>query len=314
MFSCQSILDKNKICYERDTQSLRSELEMVNASFNTILSKYETAQKEIQEHSIAMDELLELCKYNADRFESLTHNNNQCDCEQVPVHCEEVINVPEPISVSGLEQWPSVSVKTDSDCSNRLNIAMYSDETGRSMGLQLGYLLEHRITNNCMPGATYSQILQSILKCKFKSNTVLIILIGRRGTVSKKTIINYFSALNSLPNIKKVMLFAFPFSQSLTENENTIRHNLNLNLHSMTCRHDDKFHFIDTNSILSKYFYLTEENYNLSKYDKRQLAHVLYYYINNIFLGNSLSTLTTAPIEQCYHNLQSLEFVPNDLN
>ena len=176
---------------------------------------------------------------------------------------------------------------------------MYSDEIGKNMGLRLSRLLGQTIVNNCMPGASYVDVMEKITTSTFKSNTTLIILVGRRGNANKRSIRKYFSSLNSLPNVIKIILFAFPFCRSTTDtdnNDNKIRHDLNCILHTMTCRHSDKFHFIDTNICISKYFYLTKDRYFLSKYYIRQVAELLSYYIINSAI--LFARPTTAPSER----------------
>ena len=181
------------------------------------------------------------------------------------------------------------------------------------MGLQLGRRVGQAILNNCMPGATYSQILNKVLSTQFIEPTNLIILVGRRENSSKKDIIKFFSELNSLQNVIKVILFAFPFSQSLTQYENNMRHNCNTLIHTLTCRQSNKFHFIDTNICIGKYFYLTKDRYYLSKFYRRQLAELLSYFILNSV--NLLTNQTTASIEQNNNSdMHPLESVPSNLN
>lgn len=40
---------------------------------------YSTAQKDIEEHTLAMNNLIELCNYNTECFESL-QNKHACEC------------------------------------------------------------------------------------------------------------------------------------------------------------------------------------------------------------------------------------------
>lgn len=62
----------------------------------------------------------------------------------------------------------------------------------KCMGLQLTQCMGQAIINYCMPGATYSSILETIISNSFKEKTTLIIFIGRRGNVNKKILImNY---------------------------------------------------------------------------------------------------------------------------
>lgn len=161
-----------------------------------------------------------------------------------------------------------------------LNIVMYSDEIGKGFGSILCQYLNQNVTNNCFPGASYSKVINKIKNTSFPKNTVLIVLIGRRGDANKKAMINHFTVLNNLNNVTKVILFALPFVTDFKKPENDHRHFLNVNLHTLTCRNDEKFHFIDINK-LSSIYCLTKDMYYLSMYFKRQIVQSLSYFINN---------------------------------
>lgn len=319
--NCRFSLEKNTEKYECDTRRLQSEMIILNSSLESISRKYESAQKEIKEHVSAVDSLLEISKYNYDTFISLTNNHN-CDCKRTPPDCSAPAVCPAATDqlADQLTQAPSVDSGTDTDnvdkspSFSQTKYVMYSDDLGKGMGLQLGrQRVGQEIINNCMPGATYIQILNKVLSSRFLEPTTLIILIGRRENTCKKDIIRYFSQLNSLQNVIKVILFSFPFSQTLSQEENNKRYNCNMIMHTLTCRHSDKFHLIDTNIFIGKYFYLTNDRYRLSKFYMRQIAELLSYYILNSV--NFLTNGVAASIEQENNNdMYPLESVPSNLN
>lgn len=298
--------------YECDTQRLESDLLYLSSSLVQLTKKYKTAQHEILEHESAMSSLLE------QHFDKTSNHDCCCDCEPVSVSCSSpAVCITEAQCVDQLSsspaQAPAAGISDKDNCAHNNNIVMYSDELGKHMGLQISQCVGQAIVNNCMPGASYSDILNTVLSAQFAKNTTLIILVGRRGNVGKKDLHNYFSQLNSLENIVQVVLFALPFSQSLTDFENNFRHDLNTIIHTLACRHSDKFHIIDTNIFIGKHFNLTKGSYFLSKYYKRQIAESLSYFLLNS--ANLLALLTTAPIEQCKNNIdivcRPLESVPS---
>lgn len=313
IFLYEQSLDSNRLDYEREIQMLHAEIENLQSSLKHISSKYESACKELKEHSLAMDELLQLSKYNNDRFDSLT-NNYQCNCIQSSVSPR---SLPASSSVSNITNSPisrCLKAQPNNYIPSTSDIIVFSDEIGKNMGWQLKCYLGQPIVNYCMPGANYSYILEKILNTTFKNNSTLIVMIGRRGNANKKDIVNYCSKLNNLENVTKVVLFVLPFSRTLSHRENLIRHNLNMCLHNST-NDNYKFHIIDTNKYVSNFISTAPDNYSLSKYFRRQIANVLQYYIliNN---RNKLTNPSMVTVKQCindsYEQLES--YSTNSLN
>ena len=148
--------------------------------------------------------------------------------------------------------------------------------------------------NYCLPGYSYSDIMQKILSYKFCQDTTLVIFVGNRGNVSKKELITYHNTLCN-HGLKKIVMFTFPYSKSLPQEENAVRYKLNMTLHNLTFYNNDSIHLIDTNNYVSNYFYLTKDRYYLSIYFKRQIAVSLSYYLH--ISAKNLAT-TVAFIEQ----------------
>ncbi|XP_046972742.1 uncharacterized protein LOC124539374 [Vanessa cardui] len=65
--------------YEADVTALQAEISYLKSSLDTISKKYELSQNEITGHIAAMNNLLDLSKYNSERFDSLI-NHYACDC------------------------------------------------------------------------------------------------------------------------------------------------------------------------------------------------------------------------------------------
>lgn len=293
---CSVNLEKCTLNYECDTQRLGSEILSLTTQLQSITDKYQLAQKQISEHMLAMDGLLEMSKYNNDRFESLT-NNHLCDCMKSSAsHSSPAVSPAQPVcrssthSTRASDQLTSprsdaqrVELREDCDAPLEQNIIMYCDEIGKSMGSQLVLSLGKPVINNCMPGASYSTILDKICSTKFiGNNNTLVIFIGRRGNINKSLIRKYVSSLAEIENINKIFLFALPFSKGFSNYENNLRHDLNMAMHTTTSCHSNKFCFLDTNIFISKNFSVTKDNYYLSKFYTRHFATLVAYNILNI--------------------------------
>lgn len=328
---CNSALVHSREKYECETRLLRSEIDSLNESLATISKKYETSQREIGEHILAMDNLLEMTKYNAERFDSLM-NNHQCSClsrsastsppardvTRSPAQAlRPPIPPPAPCNNGSLsiETLSNTSFLLDNNIDSKPNIVMYSDEIGSSLGARLSQYMDHPIINTCMPGANYFDIMKQVVSRRYRPNTILIVLIGRRDSACEKTVVKYFSRLSKLKNVAKIVTFAFPFCQKYSADENKIRHNINMKLHTLVCRNSKKFHMIDLNVLFNNNcLYLTRGRYYyLSRFYKRLVAEKLSYYINslvNLMTRNNISDSTNALIEQS----QSDEIISNNLN
>lgn len=296
--------DKSKMEYECKILEIQEELQAMTDSLNDMTVKYKMSQGEIRDHTAAMDELLRLSQDNMDRFESYT-NNYQCKCQLAECSTSLVV-APE----SPLPTIDSDLCSSNSSCSKfNNNFVMYSDELGKDLGWQLSLQLDCSVTNNCYPGHTYKDILDIALKAEFKTNSIVILLIGRRGNVNKRNLINYFERLKNVKNVTKVIAYTLPYSKNVSENEDNKRYSLNRTLHTMSV-YDNFLQVIDANTIISRRFYLDQDSFYLNKFTKRRIASSLSYFILN--LVNSLTKLTTASFEQHYVNC--LEVFPNNIN
>lgn len=321
--ACRIALDTSQDRYDCDTRHLRAVVISLNDQLTSITRDYKSAQCELAEHAKAMDALLEMCKENENRFNSLTANH-VCECERTPDNHVSPARAPR---CSPPAPPPRVMMQTDSTSSlcasisqpsieneNESNIVMFSDEIGMNMGLRVGRCTGQAILNYCLPGASFQKIMEKILARVYKRDTTLLIFVGRRGNTNKKQLIQFISQLNDVENICKVIILAFPFGQDLNQKENMSRHCLNINLYNLStsCK---KIHLIDTNKFIGRQCYFTKDNYYLCNYLRRKIAELLSYSINKSYSVNTLTTLTSVPIEQtaaCAD--RTLDFVPNNVN
>lgn len=292
-------LENTKLHYETDIQQLQCELASVEDSLRSITGRYERSQEAMREYSLAMDELLKLSQNNKDRYDSLVANH-MCDCQ--------CASSPEPVSTvpSTSSSTSQLYVKSNN---NSANTVMFSDEIGKNMGHILNSGMNHSFINNCLPDSSMHEIMDLISKYTFNQNSNLVIWLGNRGNVNKAQLIKYVESLYSL-EVNKIVMFTFPYSNSLPQAENNLRYKLNITLHTIC--NNNLIHLIDSNNIVSKPFYLTKGRYYLSNYLKRQVAVSLSYYFN--ITAKNLAK-HTASIEQC-PDMQSMamEVIPSHLN
>ncbi|CAK1597640.1 unnamed protein product [Parnassius mnemosyne] len=65
-------------CYETDIECLNSTILSLKNSLQILSNKYASAQDEIKEHILAMNDLVKSCKYNEERFDSLIKHQSEC--------------------------------------------------------------------------------------------------------------------------------------------------------------------------------------------------------------------------------------------
>ncbi|CAK1602468.1 unnamed protein product [Parnassius mnemosyne] len=64
-------------CYETDIECLNSTILSLKSSLEIVSNKYASAQDEIKEHILAMNDLVKSCEYNEERFDSLIKNQSE---------------------------------------------------------------------------------------------------------------------------------------------------------------------------------------------------------------------------------------------
>lgn len=262
---CTNKLKQSQIMYDTDTQQLYADISRLEKSLFDANAKYQLVQKENSEHILAATELVDLCTYNAERYDSLI-NNHSCDCV-----CTSLKSKPESSS--------SLNSKTINQSTPTKKTYVYSDKIGVGVGIILSRQLEGPVFNYCMPGATYQQIVNKILSTKFDNQSTIVLLIGNSIGVRKKYISNCFETLSNL-NVFNIIICAFPYSVSLTKEANNDIYLLNNYIHTLTC-YNNLFSFFDTNNFISG-FKLTEDTMYLSKKSLKKIATLVAYCINAV--------------------------------
>lgn len=308
-------LEHSKLQYETDTQILKSKVQSLEDSIQSLETINESSKKVINEYSLAMDDLISQIKHNSERFESLT-NAQSCACKQATGHL--LTSVLDPSLCDSLPQQQindNSSFHTPQQSTPKPNIIMYCDEIGSNMSSFLNYHLKGLSTiSNCLPHSSFENILKQILNdSNINSKTTLLILMGNRGNVNKNNLLKYFEQLNSLA-VHEIIIFTFPYCEQMSEAENNIRHKLNISLYNL-CTYSSKFIIIDTNKFVSKYHmpmvFLTKGKCYLSNYYKRQIALSLSYLLD--ISAKNLAD-NSAPIEQPSVSLELVPVITNDLN
>lgn len=296
---CTRALENKKLEHESDIQQLQCELASVERSLTSITTLYEKSQEAIREYSLAMDELLQLSQSNKERYDSLI-TNHMCDCQH--------LQNPGPVYASLLNSQLCVGPQK---CEKQnTKTIMFSDEIGKNMGQILNSRIGHSVVNHCLPYSSLHEIMEIITKSSFSCDSNLIIWVGNRGNVNKAELINYIEKLSSL-KVNKIVMFTLPYSNSLPQVENDLRHKLNMTLHTILCN-NNLIHLIDSNNIVGKNYYMTKGRYYLPNYYKRQVAVSLSYFFS--ITAKNLAKQTDS-IEQ-YIDPQNvtMETIPSHLN
>lgn len=309
LLDCNVVLEQTKCDYEADVSSLQLEISYLHDTLDSLTKKYELSQKEIQEHILAMDDLLEVTRYNEERVHSLLRLNGSS------VQADHSVSMLKMSNICSTEKAHTES---------QSNIRLFSDELGQNLGTYLSRICKGQaVSNICMPGATYKDIVQRALTETYCPNTTLIILVGRRGKLNKYQMTVLLESLFKIENIKKLVLFTFPYIKMLprtNKEENVCRYKLNsllFNAVNNNCivindPQPQKCQVVDINNLSFKLSNMYLDKYLLSNFCKRQVASMLY----NIFIfsqAKNLASTTTAFIEQdTNYSIHELEHVPNN--
>lgn len=150
------------------------------------------------------------------------------------------------------------------------NTVVFTDTIGKNLGPLLGNKLMQKVTNICMPGASFIQIVECLLKMKYKLNTTIVLLIGNSHGITHSDLIKYLELMLPL-SVRKIIICEFPYSEVLTESQKRNLYCLNMCMYNFSVGHSDKVQLFDTN-IYIRDFVLTEGTMYLANYYKKQLA------------------------------------------
>ena len=278
--------------YDRDTLQLHDEINTLNSSLRALSEKYESSQNQIKEHILAANDLVDLCNYNVERFESLT-NKHSCGCsivgltESIPSQTQ---NNSEVVGDSAMHTKFNKNKKNkkndlhidNSSRSSSNNIIVISDKLGQGFGSLLSHHFSN-VFNACSPGASYQFNIKKIMSMNLNEHSTVVLLHGHSLSVRKQDIIKSIENLLDLHSKTKCkfIICSFPYSSSLTEKQNKYIYNLNLTLYNTTERHSDALFYLDLNKFIYNSCKLTEDTLYLPLYFKKQIATLVAYNIQN---------------------------------
>ena len=264
----------SKQMYDVNIQNLQEELLRRENTLTDIFNKYEASQQLLSVRMQEAAELVDLVRYNAERYESLT-NNLSCSCVRS-------LPTPEPQYVAP-SAVPVVTQPVGGVNTTQNHTVIFSDKLGLGLGSLLSNCLNHNIINHCYVDLNFNDIIKKIINTKIDEQNCVVLLIGNSLGINKRDLVN---GINSLlkHNLKgKYILCALPYSNSLSEKENNYIFKLNNLMHHYTCRHSDHLLYFDTNNFVRD-FVLTRETMFLSKKNRHLLATLLAYNIHAVIV------------------------------
>ncbi|CAH0404104.1 unnamed protein product [Chilo suppressalis] len=305
-----SKLTESRQVYDSDTKKLHLEIQYLHESLQTLSNKYSNAQKQISEHIKSASELVELCNYNAERYESLVKNQlssslNQSSLQSTSSEIIEVVNN----NSQTVKNFGGSSVCSGSTCktynnspvrsicttystspfkpvlsenTTRSKTIMFSDKLGCGFGLMLRNYCNERIIGICMPGKSINDIVSELNQYNADSLTNIVIMCGDSSKIRARDMYrNIEVLLNYQSRCKcKIIISAFPYAENLTREQNKRIFNLNLIIYNLLNSHSDNFLYFDINKYISKFKLTTDTMYLAKKY-KTQIATLLAFNIQN---------------------------------
>ena len=250
--------------YDTDTQNLQDELFVKEYALKDIFSKYEASQQDLSKRMQEANELVDLVRYNAERYESLT-NNFSCSCT-----CSQTAD-PQHVNPTPTATHPE-GIKTT---------YVFSDKIGQGFGSVFNQCSPQYIINNCLPGASFSQLTNNIKLSKLNPNSTVILLFGNSLVVKRKDIIDCINLMSQLTETIncKFILCALPYSQWLSHEQNKHIYKLNLLMYNRIS-HIEAIEYFDCNSLITD-FKLSGESMYLPANCRRQIANILACHIHS---------------------------------
>ncbi|KAJ8733607.1 hypothetical protein PYW07_014158 [Mythimna separata] len=271
LVECNCNLEKSKLMYDNDIENLQKELLSRENTIKDIFCKYESCQQMLSERMQEACELVDLVKFNAERYESLT-NNLTCSCAPTPSPPMSQSEVP-----ASLNSVPHTS-QTINSCES--NILVYSDRIGSGFGSLLNNRCKHTIVSHCYHNLHFNELVYKIKNTQMNEQTTVVLMIGNSFNITKRDIVNGIETLLKL-KLCKLILCALPYSNSLLDHENEYIFTLNNTMHILSCRHSDRLLYFDTNNFVRD-FVLIREHMFLPKNSRHVLATLLAYNIHAV--------------------------------
>lgn len=129
------------------------------------------------EHELTFDEMIQLSKYNEERFNSLVNHEYQSSNTFYPK--------------------PSCEIRKKNDVSlvvtkpvPKNKILIYSDELEKNMDTRL-HVNSNPICNFCLPDAAIGEMMDKVLNCSYGLSSTLILLFSRRGNLKEQQLFFY---------------------------------------------------------------------------------------------------------------------------
>lgn len=273
---------------ELNSQKVHAELNRLKDKLEATTLLYASTQKEYKEHVQAFTKLLEECKENEERFNSLI-NSNFCNCG----HSPPTAVVQQDMALSTHTAALPVIKEQPRRLINSNKTIIYSDQIGSGMGSMLNKKLDQNVINYCYHNASMNQICELILTGHYDDSTNLVIFLGNSLSVDKFAIDKLMSTLNIIEKtgIGKIILCALPYSQSMTYQYNNKIAYFNSLMYHATC-FNNKYHFFDTNKFIKR-FTLTSDKMFLPKKYFMSLMDLLAFNIE----PNRYNSSTNRPLQ-----------------
>lgn len=166
--------------------------------------------------------------------------------------------------------------------------AVYSDRAGAGLGALLAGRLTQKVTNDCLPGASIDRLASRISADEFDRDCTLVVLIGESLDYTKREIIKLSEVLADVDRrgIGKIIICALPFSNWISENENTKLDYFNSIFYKLSV-YGRTISYFDTNKFV-KNFVLTRKRTHLPRRYLRDCANLLAYNIVDSVLTNTI--------------------------
>lgn len=276
---------------KKETIELQEQLLQRDVHLGDMADRLLCAQQQIKQLSDASCELTASVRHNQVLVQLLLedHINLDGDCaELLEGACSQPKDLEPTVPQAGTEMparptRPATASPDSSDfiqeetplpiTSNDVHqTIIYSDGMGKGFGYLLNNCLQQTVNNVCMPGASYSQIIDKIVSKDYNSYTTIVVIFGNSTGVQKHHIVSGCERLMQM-KFKKLILCALPYVSQGKLNNNAHIYNLNLCMYNATYRHSDVI-ILDTNMFISN-FTLTKDTMYLSNRYKKLLANLL---------------------------------------
>lgn len=326
---CHKSITTNNEKFINDTNVLNKQITNLKYSLYEMDKKYETAKNEISSHILAFNDLLSTCYENEQKFKSLMghiNNSNRMHMDENDEFCSSTIQKNSHTQDQTAEIEEEIhfrnSCLTHKNCNTSSvnpeiikqvssNVVLFTDQIGVGMGSTLQSCLTQKVINKCYPGNNFINIAKHLLREHSTNNTINILFIGNSLNVRKndltKLIDTLVSSYNNGTRKGNTMLCAFPYSKSLSAEQNQRIYYMNLLMYNLA-RHLNDIIFFDTNNFI-KNFILTEDTLYLSYFYKKQIANLLGYNINSN-LWNVKNTYDYSALSSC--NVKHIKIVDNE--